>query len=149
MRKPVFGVSDKTGFKPVSSATENWNFTCSKFTYETFQKVNNKGADQTSRMRRLVCDCVVKNPRRQVFSQRGPNIYIDQNPLLHCSVQDQTARMRRLVCACVVKKTNRRQVSSWRGPYISIVPLFGSRNHLRKSYFGQIWHCKVLVWPWK
>ena len=26
---------------------ENWNFTCSKFTYETFQTTKNKGADQT------------------------------------------------------------------------------------------------------
>ena len=39
--KPVFGVSDKSRLKPVSSATEtsrkNWNFTCSKFGYESFQ----------------------------------------------------------------------------------------------------------------
>ena len=88
--------------------------------------MNNKGADQTARMRRLVCDCVVKKTRRQVFSRRGPYIKIDQNPLFHRSVQDQTARMRRLVCACVVKKTNRRQVFSRRGPYIKIDqnPLF-------------------------
>ena len=31
----------------------------SKLTYKTFQKANNKGADQTARMRRLVCACVV------------------------------------------------------------------------------------------
>ena len=42
------------------------------FTYDTFQKANNKCADQTARMRRLVCDCVLTNPRRQVFSRRGP-----------------------------------------------------------------------------
>ena len=134
MRKPVFGVSDKTGFKPFSSATEKCNFTCSKFTFETFQKVNNKGADQTARMRRLVCDCVVKKkPRRQVFSRRGPYIKIDQNPLFHRSVQDQTVPV-------LLKKNNRGQVFSRRGPYIKIDqnPLFHSRNHLRKSYFGQI-----------
>ena len=51
---------------------ENWNFTRSKFTYKTFQKENNKGTDQTARMRRLVCACVVRKPRRQVFSWRGP-----------------------------------------------------------------------------
>ena len=31
-----------------------------KFTYDTFQKANNKGADQTAWMRRLVCACVVR-----------------------------------------------------------------------------------------
>ena len=41
---------------------ENWNFTRSKFTYETFQKANNKGADQTAWMRRLVCACVIRTP---------------------------------------------------------------------------------------
>ena len=41
--------------------------------YDTFQKANSKGADQTARMRRLVCAFVVRNPRRQVFSRCGPN----------------------------------------------------------------------------
>ena len=44
----------------------------SKFTYDTFQIVNNKGADQTARMRRLDCACVVHKHQRQVFSRRGP-----------------------------------------------------------------------------
>ena len=30
--------------------------------HDTFQKANNKGADQTARMGRLVCACVVRNP---------------------------------------------------------------------------------------
>ena len=41
-------------------------------TYDTFQKANNKGADQTVQMHRLVCACVVRKPRRQVFLRRGP-----------------------------------------------------------------------------
>ena len=53
-RKAVFGVSVKTIFKPVSSATETiWKikiFTRSKLTYQTFQKANNKSA-----RRRLCC----------------------------------------------------------------------------------------------
>ena len=36
-------------------------FTCSKFTYGIFQKAKNKGAEQTARMRRLVCTCVIRN----------------------------------------------------------------------------------------
>ena len=48
---------------------ENWNFTCSKFTYDIFQKAN---------LIRL-CGCsgwsapvLFANPRRQVFSRQGP-----------------------------------------------------------------------------
>ena len=56
----------------------NWNYTCtctcSKFTYHTFQKVNNEGADQTAPMWGLVFAFVVWKPRRQVFSRRGPYI---------------------------------------------------------------------------
>ena len=39
---------------------ENWNFACSKFIYDTFQKVNNKGADQPARNRRLVSAIAVR-----------------------------------------------------------------------------------------
>ena len=35
--------------------------------YDTFQKANNKGADQTARMRRLVCACVVCKPPKTGF----------------------------------------------------------------------------------
>ena len=52
---------------------ENWNFTCSKFSYDTFQKANNKGADQTAWMCRLVCTCVVRKPPRK--PRRGPFVY--------------------------------------------------------------------------
>ena len=38
----------------------NLNLICSKFTYGYFQKANNKGADQSVRMPRLVCTCVVR-----------------------------------------------------------------------------------------
>ena len=34
---------------------ENWNFTRSKFTYETFQKANNKGTDQTAQAGLRMC----------------------------------------------------------------------------------------------
>ena len=47
-------------------------FTCSKFTYDTFHKANNKGADQTARMRRLVCACVVRKPPMTVFLATRP-----------------------------------------------------------------------------
>ena len=53
------------GFRPARTQVrllENFNFTYSKFSYDTFQKVNNKGADQTVRMRRLVCTYVVLKP---------------------------------------------------------------------------------------
>ena len=52
-------------FIPVSSTTETsrqWNFAWSKTIYDTFQSANNKGADQTARMRRLVCTLLLTNP---------------------------------------------------------------------------------------
>ena len=78
MRKPVFGVSAKASFKPVSSAKEileNRNFTCSKFTYDTLQKAKNKDTDQTVRMRRLICACVVcKTPKTDFLASRPAHI---------------------------------------------------------------------------
>ena len=44
----------------------------SKFTYETFQKENNKGADQTAQMPRLVCACVVHNAPKTGFLAMRP-----------------------------------------------------------------------------
>ena len=38
----------------------------------SFQLANDKCADQSSRMRRLVCAFVVRKPRRLFFSRRGP-----------------------------------------------------------------------------
>ena len=38
-------------------------------TYGTFQKANNKGADQTARMRRLVWACVVRKHPKTGFSR--------------------------------------------------------------------------------
>ena len=52
------------------------NFTYSKFTYDTCQKANNKRADQTAWMRRLVCAFDVPKYRRQVFSPRGPSFMV-------------------------------------------------------------------------
>ena len=43
------------------------------FTYDAFQKANNKDADQTVQMRGLVSPVLFAKLRRQVFSQLGPN----------------------------------------------------------------------------
>ena len=58
-----------------------WHFTCSQFSYDTLQKANNKGADQTKQKRRLVCAFLFLSPPpqpwRQVFSHWGPyNLYV-------------------------------------------------------------------------
>ena len=56
------GPDAKKIVKPVCSDTEtsfNIETACYRRSYYTFQRVNNKGADQTVRMRRLVCDFVV------------------------------------------------------------------------------------------
>ena len=41
---------------------ENWNFTCGKFTYETLQKANNEGADQTVLMQPLETGFLLTRP---------------------------------------------------------------------------------------
>ena len=71
--KSVFGVSEKVILKPVSSVTgTSCNFACSKFGYDTFQNAKNKGADQSARMRRLVCAFTVCNPPKTGFPASRP-----------------------------------------------------------------------------
>ena len=50
-------------------------FACSKFRHDTFKYGNNKGADQTARMRRLVCAFVVCKPPKTGFLASRP-IYL-------------------------------------------------------------------------
>ena len=70
-RKPVYGVSEKASFKPVSTATETSQKieTSPKASLHMilFQKANNKGVDQTARMRRLVCAFAVHKPQKTGF----------------------------------------------------------------------------------
>ena len=40
--------------------------------YDSFQNVNNKGADLFERMRRLICTFVVNKPPKTGFLRRGP-----------------------------------------------------------------------------
>ena len=57
---PVLGGSDKVRLKQSPQLPgPGRNFACSKSRYDTFQYVNNKGADQTVRLRRLVSAFVV------------------------------------------------------------------------------------------
>ena len=79
VRKTVFGGGggggcfDKECFKPVSSAKETSlkiEISPAASLHMILSKKQKKGADQTVRMRRLVCACVVH--RRQGFSRRGP-----------------------------------------------------------------------------
>ena len=78
-RKSVYGVSDKARLNPVSSATvrdslENSKFDYGKFRYDTFQKANNKSADHTAWMRRLVCAFVVRKPPKTSFPASRPSV---------------------------------------------------------------------------
>ena len=74
------GFQGKRGSKPVSPATETSqkteNLPVASLHNLTFQKVNNKGADQTARMRRLVCACVVRKPPKTGFSPVAAHIYL-------------------------------------------------------------------------
>ena len=69
-RFPTKRVSNQ--FPQLQRLARKFNFYCSKFTYDTFQKANNKGADQTVQMRGLVCACVVRNPPKSGFLASRP-----------------------------------------------------------------------------
>ena len=70
--KPVFGISDKVSFKPDSSASEtSWKIEISPVAslHMILPKMQiTKGTDQTARMCRLVCDCVVSKTHEDRFS---------------------------------------------------------------------------------
>ena len=67
---------DIVKFKPVYSATETSQkieiALGSESRYDTFQCAKNIDADQSVRMRRLVCAFVFRKPWRQVFLRRCP-----------------------------------------------------------------------------
>ena len=77
--KTVFGVFDKARPKPVCSATESSKKieispeSCLHMIL--YKKANNKGADQTARMRRLFCASVVRKPLKTGFLALRPNVY--------------------------------------------------------------------------
>ena len=71
--KPVIGFSDnarlKTSLLSYIDYLENWNFAYSRLRYYSLPRANNKGADQSAQMRRLVCAFVVRQPPKTVFSR--------------------------------------------------------------------------------
>ena len=64
---------------------ENWYFIWRKFRYNTFQKANNKGADQTAQMPRLVCAFVVSQTPKDRFSRVKAHIWL-YNPFTFCCI---------------------------------------------------------------
>ena len=64
----------QTGLLGFRSLLVSWNFGFSKYRYYTFQAANNKGADQTAQMRRLICAFLVRIGQKQVFSWWGSYI---------------------------------------------------------------------------
>ena len=65
---------------PSYGQLEKWNFGWSKLDNYAFQIENNKGADQTARMRRLVCAIVFRKPPKTGFLMSRPkkSKYYDQ-----------------------------------------------------------------------
>ena len=72
MRKPVFGVYDWARLKPVGSATKLARVSklldIAGIVIILSKQRKKKGADQTARMRRLICAFVVCIWHKQVFS---------------------------------------------------------------------------------
>ena len=72
----------KTSLLRYRDLRENWNFARSKLRYDTFQKANNKGADQSVGMRWLVCAFVCKPPKTGFLVSRP--IYFTENEKQMC-----------------------------------------------------------------
>ena len=66
-----FATRYDNGLRSHRDKLEAWNFGDSKQRYYTIQAVNDKGADQTGRVRRLICAFVVRIWHKQGFSWRG------------------------------------------------------------------------------
>ena len=74
---------------------EYCTLTYSSFNCHTFQKANNKGPDQTVRMRRLVCACVVCMPTKSGFFCKIHAIILCKQILpMIVSIKIQTAKMK-------------------------------------------------------
>ena len=87
--KHVFGVSDTARLKPVSSASET-SQKLKKCTCSKLEMINNKGADQSVRMRRLVCAfCCSETSKTCFFALRPINnagllsFYIDMSVIVN------------------------------------------------------------------
>ena len=78
---------------------KKWNFTRIKLTYDTFHKTNNKDADQSARMRRLVCACVGRKPPKTGFLTLRPILAIAYSAI---ALPDQPERYPELVLSCIV-----------------------------------------------
>ena len=75
----------QTGFLSYRDHLESWNFGFSKYRYYTIKSANNKGAEQTARMRRLICAFVVRIWQNG-FSHDGAQIFINLSTFCHIIV---------------------------------------------------------------
>ena len=90
--KTVFGVSNKAGLKPVSSATEtSWNIEISLAAI-LYMILSNQ---RTTKALIRLCECtgwsaplLFANRLRQVFSRRGPNISPSRKDLIRNSFKE-------------------------------------------------------------
>ena len=65
------------------------NFTCSNFTYDNFQKANNKGADQTAQAGLRRCCSQPPPPPKDRFSRVEAHIYMILPHVNMCTVHDR------------------------------------------------------------
>ena len=104
--KPVFQVSPKneaqTSLLSYKDKIDNWNFACYKSRYDTLQKANNKGADQTGLMHRLACAFVVrKTPKTGFLASRLIFPTIGGSQTVLPSIRD-VQTMLRDSCMCLI-----------------------------------------------
>ena len=108
-RKPVFGVSDKVRMKPFSAAAETSQkleiCLIASFRYDIFRRANNKRANQTARIRRLVCAGVVLKPRGQAQILFTPIQFSSSSNIVHdelCTRRTRCSLKEGFVCTYLI-----------------------------------------------
>ena len=92
-RKPVFGVFDQVRLKPTCSIIEaggGLKFRIKKLEVLYYLGSENKGADQTARMRKLIRTFVVRIWHKQVFSWHG-SIFTPRNDWVYSKTTNKSS----------------------------------------------------------
>ena len=113
--------------------------------YGTFQKANKKGADQSARMRRLVCNSVVPKPPKDRFSCATAHtvVVLDLKQNLKSNTETGlSAHTGTYNCFTELRHLTNGNTCTWFWPAITHIPL--KIYTLILPLFFLLWKCSVL-----
>ena len=83
---------------------------CTKLRYDSFQKGNNRGADQSAWMRSLVCACVVRKPPKTGFLVSRPIFKVTLSQTLKYGMCTKLSQDQPGYTNCLVKRHSGKQI---------------------------------------